>query len=85
MMCFAVTATSEKDTLNIIKMLTLYEVWFKTKHLPDQTKIIPDRYLFIVPHKINKQEDYRLCEMYFQMNYRQVPQSGSYLHFHGRI
>ncbi len=84
-MGFVVTTTSKEDTLDVVKTLTFYGIWFKTKHLPDQTKIIPDNYLFIIPHKFNKKGDYRLCEMYFQMNYHQVQQSGSYLHFHKKI
>lgn len=79
MICFAVTTNGTEGLLDILNTMVIYHIMFKVKSYQK------GGYLFIVPHKINKPSDYRLCEMCFQMNYRQVPQSGGNLHFHGRI
>jgi hypothetical protein len=87
MICFVVTTDNDLDFEDTIKLLIFYRVYFKIKADGGITlgKAVTSSHLFIIPRRINNNTDYRLCEMAFQMNYHQVPQSGSNIHFHGKI
>jgi len=72
-----ITTNTDEEALDVIKILGLYEVMFKVKN----GKIR----MFTIDTKQNSIGDYRLTEMYFQINYFQHPCSGNDLHFHGKI